>query len=570
VSTLPPLLERRHLPLVVPALLVSGTFQVLASAPASLWWLELFCWLPCFWVLTRLEGWRALAAGWLVGISANVAIFWWIIHTVKTFAYMPTPVAMLVLLGFGMIWGGYMAAFGLGARYVRRASGSWWPVALSLWFVSCEYLNPQLFPYFQGVTFYEQTRVFLLTSLTGVSGISFLIALANLVLLMVLERRSQSAPLGGPVLRNAAVLAGVVALAVGWSSIQLNRIDAAEADAPSSKFALIQTNQGVHQIYRGGKRDKNFLLNDFLATSQEVEDEQPDVDVYIWPEGAIRGGPKNKRNKDLLEFTQDVDAEVWTGTSVSMGKKPNRTRHGAAYRVDSDGSVDPPYLKSILLPFGEFMPLADTFPILRKIRGVGNFDPGPGVKVFDTPHGSMSYLICYEAIRPRYVRRAMQEGADLLVNGTYEGWFGDSGCPHQHLMLAAVQSASHGVPMVRSATTGISAFIDARGHLLATTPVFERATLVRESKAYVVPTPYTLLGEWFAWLALLVSFGLLYRGAERWSAPWDRRAWLGLVVFVGATPLAWMMIREAPPLDWMTWMFAAVVVIGVPLRAWKR
>lgn len=570
MSALPPLLQRRHLPLAVAALLLSGTFQVLASAPASLWWLELFCWLPALWVLCRLEGWRALLAGWLVGVSANIAIFWWLIHTVKTFAYMPTALAALVLLGFSLFWGAYMAAFGLGARWVRRAAGPWWPVALALWFVSCEYLNPQLFPYFQGVTWYEQTRVFLLSSLTGVSGLSFLIVLANALLLLLLERRREAAPFAGPVLRNAAVLAGVVLIAVAWSSIQLRRIDAAEAVAPMTKVALIQPNQTVKEIMAGKKGDKNWLLNDFLAMSREVEAEQPDVDVYVWPEGAVRGGPKNKRNVALLRFAKRANAEVWAGTSISMRKNGQKTRHGAAYRIDADGRVDEPYLKTILLPFGEFMPLRNVFPILRKIRGVGNFTPGDGARVFETPHGRMSYVICYEAIRPRYVRQALDGGADILVNGTYEGWFGDSGCPHQHLMLAAVQSASHGVPMVRAATTGISAFIDPRGRVQQATPVFERTTLVGEARHYTVPTPYTALGDWFAWLAMGLSFGLLYRGASRPEARWDRRAWAGMVLYIALAPLAWAMVRTTPVLDALTWFYSLVVVIGVPLRAWRR
>lgn len=570
MSALPPLLQRRHLPLALAALLVSGTFQVLASAPASVWWLQLFGWLPCLWVLCRLEGWRALLAGWLVGVSANIAIFWWVIHTVKTFAYMPSPVAALVLLGFAMLWGGYMAAFGLGARWVRRAAGPWWPAALGLWFVACEYLNPQLFPYFQGVTWYQQTRVFLLSSLTGVSGISFLILLVNALLLLLIERRSESSPFGGPVLRNASVLAGLVLLAAGWSSFQLGRIDAAEAAAPSAKVAIVQPNQAVTEILLGKKDDKDWLLHDFLAMSEQIEAEQPDVDVYIWPEGAFRGGPKNKRNVELLRFARRARAEVWTGTSITLGKGDSRTRHGAAYRVNARGAVEKPYLKTVLLPFGEFMPLGKVFPILRKIRGVGNFTPGPGTKVFATPFGRMSYLICYEAIRPRYVKQAMDDGADILVNGTYEGWFGDTGCPHQHLMLAAVQSASHGVPMVRSATTGISAFIDPRGRVQQATPVFERTSLVGEARHYVVPTPYTALGDWFAWLAMLLSFGLLYRGADRPQAAWDRRAWLGMLLFVSLAPLAWAMIRTAPVPDVITWLYSLLVVIAVPLRAWRR
>lgn len=566
MSSLPPLLERRQLPLAALGLLVSGVFQRWASAPDSLWWLELFCFVPAFYVLTRLEGWRALLAGWFVGISANIAIFWWLIHTVQTFGGMSKPLAMAVLLLYSVVFGGYFAMFGYGARRIRAAAGPWWPVALSAWLVALEYLNPQLFPYMQGVTWYELTRVFLVTSLTGVSGVSFLIFLSNALLLVALEQRGMS-----PVLkRNAAVLAGAFAVSILWSTFQLGRIDAAEAEAPSSKVALVQPNQGVKALWAARKKDKNFLLNDFVDLSREVEAEHPDVEVYIWPEGAIRSEPKSRRNRRLLRFIREADAEVWTGTVISQGPKGKRTRHGAAYRISADLEVSEPYLKTVLLPYGEFMPLKGIFPILGRIKGVGNYTPGTGPKVFDTPHGSFSYVVCYEAIRPRFVRRAMQLGADLLVNGTYEGWFGEGHCQRQHLMLAAVQSASHGVPMVRSATVGVSAFIDARGHITQDAPEWERTWLVGDAKRYVVPTPYTALGDWFAWLMLWGSFGLLYRGSVRPESRWDRLAHVPLVLFVASTPWAWVTVGETPPLEWVVWISVALVVVAIPLRAWKR
>jgi len=62
------------------------------------------------------------------------------------------------------------------------------------------------------------------------------------------------------------------------------------------------------------------------------------------------------------------------------------------------------------------------------------------------------------------VRDPVRRGANLLVNLNYDGWFGDTAEPTQHLMLVAVQAAQLGVPVIRSTTTGISALIDARPH----------------------------------------------------------------------------------------------------------
>src|SRR5690606_26757747 len=108
------------------------------------------------------------------------------------------------------------------------------------------------------------------------------------------------------------------------------------------------------------------------------------------------------------------------------------------------------------------------------------------------------FLICYEAIRHAYVRTGVQREVDLLVNITYDAWFGDTNCPAQHLMLSAIQAAQYGVPLVRAATTGISAITDTRGILTAQTEVFTPAVLVGEVKRVRLPTFYGAVGDWFA------------------------------------------------------------------------
>jgi apolipoprotein N-acyltransferase len=111
-----------------------------------------------------------------------------------------------------------------------------------------------------------------------------------------------------------------------------------------------------------------------------------------------------------------------------------------------------------------------------------------------------------------------------LVNLTFDGWFGDTSEPTEHLMLAAVQSAQYGIPLVRSTTTGISAFVDARGVITASTGVFTRETLVADVKPMQVTSPYAALGDWFAGCCGLGSAGLLLRsGFQRRSraASWS-------------------------------------------------
>jgi apolipoprotein N-acyltransferase len=191
-------------------------------------------------------------------------------------------------------------------------------------------------------------------------------------------------------------------------------------------------------------------------------------------------------------------------------------------------------------------------------------------------------LICYEAIRHRYVRQAVRDGADVLVNITYDAWFGDTSNPSQHLMLSALQAAQFGVPLVRAATTGISAAVDARGRFIAsvdppglfveepfpryTTAVYKRTVLTADVKRVRVPTPYTTLGDWFAWLCVLFSCLALVRSLpSRRVDPSRRYRFATVVILVGTAcipPLSWLANPHILLGDWIVWA-AAVTALGM-------
>ena len=561
---------------VVLALVFSGAVQALISPPLNWWWLHPLSLIPGLWALSRLRGGRALLGGWLMGIAANAAIFYWVIHTVQTFSNLPTPAAVACLLGFGLFWGFYAGIFGWGFAAVRRRAGDWWPVAIAAWFVACEYLNPQLFPYFQGVAWYQVPRVFLVTALAGVPFVTFCVVLVNAAALQLIERRRAGVerPWAGPVARNGAVLGGCLVLALAFSAVRMGKIERAEEDAETVRVAMVQTNRDVFALRALSRRSPMAQVNDFVDLSLEAFDSDPTIDVFIWPEGALRGSPTYDRNRRARQFVRDTKTELWTGGSYSRkAEGDERIHHNSAFRLHGRGVVDKRYDKNILLPFGEFMPLRDTFPILKKIKGVGNYDPGEGLTVLHAEHADIVFLICYEAIRHRYVRGGIRAGANLLVNITYDAWFGDTSNPTQHLMLSAIQSAQYGVPLVRAATTGISAHVDARGMLVEQTPVFERTVLVVDVEKVRVPSIYSVIGDWFAWLCILAAALLLVAG-QRGEARWARRHWIAWVIILVGTAaipkLAWLANPYVLALDWAAWALATLSLLAVGVLAWRR
>jgi apolipoprotein N-acyltransferase len=145
--------------------------------------------------------------------------------------------------------------------------------------------------------------------------------------------------------------------------------------------------------------------------------------------------------------------------------------------------------------------------IYRHISHRPSMSPGkdPVVQnLQDIPYG---FLICYEAIFPSLVRETVQAGARLLVNITYDAWFGQTAAPYQHLWLASARSAENGIPLIRLGTTGISTIVDSLGRTGYLSHLFERRVLLYTVKLVWLPSLYSRIGDVFAWLCLLFALG---------------------------------------------------------------
>jgi apolipoprotein N-acyltransferase len=500
------------------ALLFSGVAQAAISPPLSWLWLHPVSWVPAFAVFSRLEGRRALVAGWLVGIAAELAIYCWLPGTIARFGGFPMPVAVLLWMVFAAGTGFYTAIIAWGFARVRRAGGSWWPFAVAAWFCALEFLNPQLFGYLQGVAWYQVPEVFLVVAATGVSGMSFLVVLCNALVLQGLERCAEGRGFGTRGWQaRAGVFAGLVVAAIAYSHVRAGAIAEAESKAAPLRIAIIQPRHTIPLRDKMERQAGDVFAKDHIALAREAIAATPGhIDAFVWPEGALRVEPSRKSNAAVLEFARETGSEIWTGANHWEDDGDKITgAHNSAFRIKTDGTIDRRYDKNILVPFGEYMPLKDVFPFLARIKLPGKFQAGTEIPVYESGGARFVFLICYEAIRNGYVRRALGADGNLLVNVTTDAWYGELSEQSQHLMLSAIQSALNGVPLVRSTSTGISAFTDARGMITAKTGNFTREFLVREVRPVRVESFYSGVGEWFAWTCVLLGALLVFERRAR-------------------------------------------------------
>lgn len=174
----------------------------------------------------------------------------------------------------------------------------------------------------------------------------------------------------------------------------------------------------------------------------------------------------------------------------------------------------PHYDKMVPLPFGEYLPLSETFPWLASlIEGPGDFRAGDEAVLFESDGARLATPICYEGILG-YVCRLF-ERPDLIVNVTNDAWFGQTAASDLHGMLVAVRAMELGLPVFRSAYSGVSFVVEPHGRIYAETPLFTEVDRIVEVRLGQVDTIYSRLGDWFVWVsaaAVLAAF-VATRGA---------------------------------------------------------
>jgi apolipoprotein N-acyltransferase len=196
--------------------------------------------------------------------------------------------------------------------------------------------------------------------------------------------------------------------------------------------------------------------------------------------------------------------------------------YNAAFLIDPTVSpvhIDT-YYKNILLAFGEYFPLGDTFPSLYKLfPQVSDFERGKKQNIFNLSDGTrLGVSICYEAIVPAFMRKIGSQGVNALVNLTNDSWFGPTSEPHLHGALSTFRAIEHRVPLMRVTNTGTSFVVSHLGQLSMKTAVYKPETSVRTvtTTESASPTVYAIYGDWFAALSflVLVIFFFIFRRAR--------------------------------------------------------
>jgi apolipoprotein N-acyltransferase len=252
------------------------------------------------------------------------------------------------------------------------------------------------------------------------------------------------------------------------------------------------------------------------ANSSGAPDSKPGkVDLIVWPESPapffasdpLFRGPVSEMARET--HTWVVTGAIGSTPALGSGRPASQVFNSAAV-VSPSGDWTARYDKVHLVPFGEYLPFPRLFAFAGGLtKEVGEFQPGASRAPLDAGSMRLGVFICYESVFPGEVREFANQGAQVLVNLSNDGWYGDSGAYAQHLNQTRMRAIENDRWLLSATNTGVTASIDPYGRTVARLPRKERGALVAPYALTSVTTFYTRHGDWFCWLCAIISAGAL-------------------------------------------------------------
>ncbi len=441
----------------------------------------------------------AFRRGWTIGVGYALIVLFWIVEPflidITRHGWMAPFALGLMAAGFGTFWG---AGFWL-ARWLAPVPGRVRGVlALVLLWTGVEMLRSYAFTGFPwGLVSYiwTETPLLQLSSFFGPHGLTLLTLAFAGALVLAAESRRRVAALAGLAVAGAGLFgAGAV----------LQSSPVPDGGAPRPVIRLIQPNADQHEKWDPAKA-AIFYQRQLALTGEPAS---PAPDLTVWPEVAV---PFliNDPNAPLRE----IAGAAATGRVVLGAQRLDGDEAFNSIAVlDRQGGIAAVYDKAHLVPFGEYLPLTDLMGRLglRALAaqfGLG-YSAGQSAPLLDFGAlGKALPLICYESIFPQEMLGKPRPDWFLLV--TNDGWFGTFSGPYQHFAQARARSVEFGLPMVRVANTGISAMIDARGHVQISLPLGVSGRIDATLPPALPPTLYARTGDLPVLLLLLLGLAAL-------------------------------------------------------------
>lgn len=484
----------------------------------------LFVWVVCCPILLSLKSKSPFQASLIfftfMTLSMLIAV-WWLMPAIMEFTRSGALISLPLLILFCAV---HALPYALAAfitiklKWLSQTGGAWLFSACMVLLVTCW---PSLMPGNFAHSLYEFPTLIQLASLGGVPMLLFTVFLVNAlfanVILSLVNRDYRKAS------TYSFQIIGISFFVIGFGAFTLYSGDEEKGKADHQSMAIGYVQPKLY-------RDDN--LYSLFRLSKDLLEKHPDIDLFVWPEFPTPFSYENNLNDrariEALLKRFPVDMLFVSGYVYAEGEKhedPLSRYYNSAQLLNYDGELQATYAKQVLVPFFEYLPYEDYFPLMREsFPEALRYVAGTESKTFKLNEEiTIAPLICYETIFSGLTRSFMDQGPNLIINLTNDIWLGKTNASNYHLALGLFRAVEFGVPWVRITNSGISAAVLPSGEIVrdSLTPNMSASSGVMSVS--ILPhdenhrTVYAMLGNWFLYVLLLLL--ILHEVRNRRGAP---------------------------------------------------
>jgi len=237
--------------------------------------------------------------------------------------------------------------------------------------------------------------------------------------------------------------------------------------------------------------------------------------LVVWPESPMNFayGNDSQLRELLVRFATTNQTAVLFNSQEAA---PNDGIYNSAIMVNQQGRLIAQYDKIRLMPFGEYVPLPRWMPGASMVGTiVGDFTPGTKYTLMKVGDIRAGVFICIESAYPSIARSFTQDGADVLINISNDGYLGPTAVMRQHLANVVFRAVENGRPILRVTNSGITAYITPQGEVKDATEGFQPAVRIwRIGRNENASTFYSRRGDLF--VAFSTAISVLVFAATFW------------------------------------------------------
>jgi len=480
--------------------LFCGALLPFSFAPYHLWPLQLIS-IALFYVsLKTLTPKQALWRGWWYGLGAYASGVSWVYVSIHVFSHTPAPLAFLMTLLFvaGLAWFFAFMAFTF-QKWFQQAKLPFLSFAV-IWLLF-EWIRSWLlggFPWLYLGDAHIDTWLAGFAPVFGVYAIGFLTALMATTLVDWHWKTQYRSGLSVVLL---PWLFGLGLYQIEWTT---------PVEDGDMEVVAIQGNI---------PQERKWLSDEIYPTLEKyrvASEANRDADLILWPETAIT--VLHHQVKEYLKYLDEEGKSHQTSIITGIPYQQGQTEPlpGAYHNsIIALGEASGLYHKQKLVPFGEYVPIPDSWRGLLAFFNIpmSDFVSGNDEQAqLSVKRASLSYgiapFICYDIVYPDHVASYAKD-AGFMVTISNDAWFGHSIGPLQHFDIARMRALENGRYLLRSTNTGITALIDHKGQVVERLPQFEYGVLQAKAQVMTGNTPFNIWGSWPVLIFSLICLTLI-------------------------------------------------------------